>query len=200
MITQFLKRFIFTLLVIPGLCRADSPLTSTTISDAYKDIDMVVKAADKGKVTSEIARFLTSKDNSIDEKAAVINAVGWKFEGTEHAEQFCKRVYKKPLKDIKLDELDGDALFCIGYLQALDDYFHPEKALPYLEAAQKKNEQSLTVALILALAKAQSIMDSDDHCEMWNIVYRALNDKSLYQDMREGAKKIIRDYMILYKC
>jgi len=27
-----------------------------------------------------------------------------------------------------------------------------------------------------------------------------LDDASLYQDMREGAKKIIKDYMILYKC
>jgi hypothetical protein len=160
----------------------------------------VVKAADRGKVTGEIARFLTSKDNSINEKAAVINAIGWKFEGTKHAEEFCKKVYKKSLKNINIDELDGDALFCIGYLQALDDYFNPDKALPYLEAAQKKNDQSLTVALILALAKAQNIMDKGDWCKMWEITRRVLDDKSLYQDMREGAKKIIRDYMILYKC
>ena len=197
---NLLSKFFLIIIFIPVSSYADSPLTSTTISDAYQDIGMVVKAADRGKVTGEIARFLTSEDNSIDEKAAVINAVGWDFKGTEHAEQFCIKAFKKSLKDIKIDELDGDALFCIGYLQALDDYLHPEKALPYLEAAKKKNEQSLTVALILALAQAQNIMDSPENCEMWNIVYRVLNDKSLYQDIREGAKKIIKDYMILYKC
>ena len=190
---------IFSLL-ISSISYADSPLTSTPISDAYKDMDMVVKAGEKHKVTGEIAKFLLSDANSIDEKAAVINAIGWDINGTSHAEQFCERVFKKSLKNIKIDDLDGDALFCIGYLQALDDYFNPGKALPYLKAAQKKNDESLTVALILALVKAQDIMDKGDWCKMWDITRRVLDDKSLYQDMRDGAKKIIKDYMILYKC
>jgi hypothetical protein len=194
------SKLILILFFLPVFSFADSPLTSTHICDAYSDVDMVVKAEKTGKVTRSITDFLLSKDNSIDEKAAVINAVGWKFEGTDNAEKFCKYAYDKPLSEIKTDGLTSDELFCIGYLQALGDYFKPDKALPYLEAAHKKDEQSLTVALILALVKAQNIMDKGDWCKMWEITWDVLDDKSLYQDMREGAKKIIEDYMILYKC
>ena len=194
------SKLILILFFLPLFSYADSPLTSTHICDVYTDVDMVVKAEKSGKVTRTITDFLLSKDNSIDEKAAAINAIGWKFEGTDNAEKFCKYAYGKPLSEIKTDELSSDELFCIGYLQALGDYFNPDKALPYLEAARRKDNRSLTVALILALVKAQSIMDKGDWCKLWGITRDVLDDASLYQDMREGAKKIIKDYMILYKC
>jgi hypothetical protein len=84
-------------------------------------------------------------------------------------------------------------------MQALDDYFHPSKALPYIEAAYKQNDQSFTAAIIYTLVRAQILMDSD-WCKMWEITHDVYNNKYLVGDLREGAKKIIRDYMILYKC
>ncbi len=191
---------LFTLLFLISLIKADSPLTSTPIHEAYTDVDIIVKAQKKSKMTKEFARFLHSGDNSIDEKAALINAIGWSFEGENNAELYSKYILGKKLDELDLSELKGDDLFCLGYLQALDDYFKPEKSLPYFEEAIKKNSTSLTVSLIYALAKAQEIMDKGDWCKMWEITYRTLNDKSLYRDLREEAIKIIKDYMILYKC
>lgn len=179
---------------------ADSPLTSTPISDAYTDLSIVVKAQKKSKMTNQFAKFLHSSDNDIDEKAAVINAIGWSFEGESNAELYSKYIFGKKLDELDLIKLNGDDLFCLGYLQALDDYFHPEKSLPYFEEAIKKNSTSLTVALIYTLAKAQNIMDDGDWCKMWEMTYQVLNDKSLYRDLKEAAIKIIKDYMILYKC
>lgn len=179
---------------------ADSPLTSTPISDAYKDMDIVVRAQKKGKMTMEFAKFLHSSDNNIDEKAALINAIGWSIDGKNNAELYAKYIFDKKLTELDLPDMKGEDLFCLGYLQALDDYFNPKKSLPYFEEAEKKISTSLTVSLIHTLAKAQSIMDDGDWCKIWNMTYQTLNDKSLYRDLREAAIKIIKDYMILYKC
>lgn len=180
--------------------RSDSPLTSTPICDAYTDLGIVADAQSKSKMTKKFAKFLHSSKNDIDEKAAVINAIGWTFEGEKNAELYSKYTFGKKLDELDLSALNGDDLFCIGYLQALDDYFHPEKSLPYFEGALRANNTSLTVCLIHTLAKAQSIMDDGDWCKIWEMTYQVLNDKSLWRDLREAAIKIIKDYMILYKC
>ena len=188
--------FIFSI----SLSKADSPLTSTPISDAYKDINLVVKAENKGKMTMEFAKFLHSSDNSIDEKAALINAIGWSIDGKDNAALYAKYIFHKKLSELDLEDLNGEDLFCLGYLQALDDYFYPSKSFPYFEEASKKINNSLTFSLIYTLAKAQNIMDDGDWCKIWSMTYQTLNDKSLYRDLKEAAIKIIRDYMILYKC
>jgi hypothetical protein len=180
--------------------RADSPLTSTPIYESYKDVSIVKSAHKKGAMNKKLADYLHSSKNEIDVKAAVVNAIGWDINGTDNTEQYSSIIFGKKLIELDIKTLSADDAFVIGYLQALDDYFHPEKALPYLEAAHEKNNTSFTVAIILALAQAQSIMDKGDWCKMWEIIRQVYNDKSLYTDMREAAKKIIKDYMILYKC
>lgn len=186
--------------LVPQLSYSDSPLTSTDIYKAYDDIDMVSKAKKEGKMTNKIADFLSSDTNSIDTKAAVINAMGWSIDGSNNADLYCIYVHDRSMKNIDIKVLKADELFCVGYMQALDDYFHPKKALPYLKAALEENDKSFTVAIILALTKAQSIMNNGDWCKMWEITYKVLDDKYLVRELRESAIKIIKDYMILYKC
>lgn len=200
MIKPRLITFLFILIIAFTTSKADSPLTSTPISEAYSNLDIVVKAEKKGKMTMEFAKFLHSSDNTIDEKAALINAIGWSIDGKDNAALYAKYIFHEKLTKLNLKDLEGEDLFCIGYLQALDDYFNPAKSFPYFEEGAKKIRNSLTFDLIYTLAKAQNIMDDGDWCEIWNMTYRTLNDKSLYRDLKEAAIKIIRDYMILYKC
>jgi hypothetical protein len=190
----------FFLIFSINLVKADSPLTSTPISDAYNDMDIIVKAQKKGKMTMEYAKFLHDGDNTIDEKAALINAIGWSIDGKNSAELYSQYIFGKKPDELELSDLSGGDLFCLGYLQALDDYFNPSKSFPYFKEAEKKINNSLTVSLICTLAKAQDIMDGGDWCKIWNMTYQTLNDKSLHRDLREAAIKIIRDYMVLYKC
>jgi hypothetical protein len=197
---KHIVKIFFYVLIFTSLTKADSPLTSTLFDEVYKDVDIVVQAKKKGAINKTIAKFLHSKDNNIDEKAAVICAIGFDINGKVNAEKYSKIIFGKSLSELDIKSLDAEDAFCIGYLQALDDYFNPSKAIPYLEAAQKELNTSFTAAIILALARAQEIMDKGDWCKMWDITYRVYNDKSLYTDMREEAKKIIKDYMILYKC
>ena len=89
--SKFIKIFFFCLF-IPGICYADSPLTSTPISNAYEDLEIVKKAKASGEMNSEFALFLHNESNPIDKKAALINALGWDFNGKKNAMLFGKNI------------------------------------------------------------------------------------------------------------
>ena len=199
---------IFVLFLLPVLVfvfsrksYADSPITATDFYEAYMDVKMVERAHLEGVMGLEIAEFLTSPENPIDVKAALINALSWRFEGKKNAELYAyylALLYHVSVIELDTEFLSADEIFCMGYLTAMDDYFHPEKALPLLEEAHKMMKESFTVSIILALVKAQRAFDSD-WCEIWRIIEKVLSDKELKQDLRPEAVKRIVDYMILYK-
>ena len=68
--------------------RADSPITATDFYKAYMDVKMVQRAHLEGVMGLEIAEFLSSPDNPIDVKAAVINDLSWKFDGKNNPEKY----------------------------------------------------------------------------------------------------------------
>jgi hypothetical protein len=192
---------IFLIFLSTIYIKADSPITSTPIDSAYNDIEMVKYAKKQGKMDEKISEYLHSSETNIDLKAAVINAIGWDFDGTENAKEYSLIVFSKSLNKLNLDDLNSDDLFCLGYLQVLDDYFHPEKAIRFIERAKELNDTSFTVAIINALIQAQKLMvNQGSWCDMWSVVSKVFNDKHLVADLRDAAKKIIWNYMILYKC
>lgn len=172
---------------------ADSPVTSTDFYTAYMDYDIVRKAVETGEVNAEIAAYLSSANNPIGVKAAVINALSWDIDGKNNTEKYLGLIYKKSLAELSLDSLSGDELLVLGYLTVMDDYNQPEKALPVLEKAVNKKSDSLTAALITAIVKGQTA-DGD----IWNETYEVLNDKNLKKDIRTEAVRIIVDYTSLY--
>lgn len=181
------------LLLFPAKASADSPITSTGFYVAYQDIEVVKEAGEKGIMDSSIAAYLNSKDNPIDVKAAVINALSWSADGKSNADKYCRLIYKKSLKKVNAEALRGDQQFCIGYLMEMDDYYHTEKALKYLKMAQKKMPGSFTVSMISALTEAQDNMDDG-----WGYVQSVLQNNNLQKDMRQNAINIILNYMALY--
>ena len=63
---------------------ADSPLTSTNFSRAYATHPMVEMAAELEAgdfLPTKLLDFLADKDSPVDERMAVINSIGWAFEG-----------------------------------------------------------------------------------------------------------------------
>ncbi len=199
-----MKKFIVLAMVLFSLCIwvgpsfADSPVTSTPFYAAYYDYDIVKKAATSGKIDQEIATYLSGANNPTDVKAAVINALGWGIDGKNNAELYTQLVYGKALKDLDTASLSGDQLFVIGYLRALDDYFEVKQAGELLDKAEQKVPDSLTVALVTSLIKAQSYMDDDHWSQIWAVTEKVLENKNLKNDMRIEAKRIIVDYMSLY--
>lgn len=180
---------------------AETPITTTEFYEAYMDFPIVQRAHLQNVMGLEIAEYLSSPDNPLDVKAAAINALSWKFEGNNNAEfymYYLALLYHVPMIELDTDFLSADETFCLGYLMVMDNFHHPENALPILAEAQKKLKDSFTVSIITALAKAQ-IWLQHDWCEVWRTVERVLESKDLKQDLRPEAKKRIHDYMVLYK-
>ena len=192
---------LIVLFSFPTTSHADSPITATKFYEAYLDVKMVERAHLEGVMGLEIAEFLTSPEKPIDVKAAVINALSWRFDGKNNAELYAyylALLYHVSVAELDTEFLSVDEIFCMGYLTAMDDYFHPEKALPILEEAHKVIKESFTVSIILALTRGQKAMDYD-WCEVWRLTEEVLKNKELRQDLRPEAIKMIMDYMILYK-
>jgi len=194
--TNFIVVLIIGLLISQNLF-ADSPLTSTDISKAYKDSKIVQLASrSDGKLNDELLNYLFDSKNPIELKIALINELGWDFDGKNNATVFYEYLRKNNLKDI--NEANADILICFAYLKALDNYFDVEEAIIYAKKAKSKNEKSYTINIICALIEAQKAMDSD-WCEVYNLTNNVRINELLIKDMKEEALNIIFEYMDLYQ-
>jgi hypothetical protein len=187
--------------LLPSAVHADSPITSTPFSDAYPEVDLITNAKAEGVMNMEFAKFLCDPDKPLDQKAALVNALSWNIDGKQNAEIFTYYLAlknQKTVTDLRNEDLAPDELMCLGYLTVMDDYFNPDRALPYLEKAVEKLPKSFTCAILLALTRAQKLMDSD-WSEVWKVTEKVFRDKTLKLDMKKKARDIIYDYMVLYK-
>jgi putative cell wall-binding protein len=201
-----IRKYVFSLFIIgvmffsmnPITVFADSPITSTDFYKAYMDVNIVKTAEEKGVIDQEIANYLYSGKNPIDVKAAVINGLGWKYEGKSNAENYVKLMYSNDIDKLDVDSLSGDEIFCISYMMALDDYFHVDKALSLMDKAFEKNDTSFTIAIIRSVLKGQVAMHTN-----WGMVWfnteNVLNDKTFVKDMKQEAIDNIVEYMKLYE-
>ena len=93
----------------------------------------------------------------------------------------------------------GDILLCIGYLRAMDNYFHVSEAMKYIECPQIKNSRSYTIQIIAALIRAQRYLDQNKWCKVYQESDNVRNNWWLRNDLRAEAVKIIFDYMDIYQ-
>lgn len=204
-----MKKTSLTLILLPLLlfsgfyAHADSPLTSTYFAENYaEDHKLVNYAAEQKSLDKKIAKFLLKKNKSLDLKLAVINAMGWNFNGTDNAEIFLGYLSKKYKTEILLDDpstqLTGAELICLGYITAMSDYFHPQRALPALEKGLRKLPNSLAANMVTALVKAQIAMEND-WCKVWKVVDAVVQNSSLEQDFKATAIETIMEYINLYQ-
>lgn len=195
---RFLLFLAFAILLFPAL--ADSPLTSTDFADAYKNEPMVVSAGTaNGILTEELAAFLADAKQPIDVKMAVINQLGWDFDGKANAAVFRRYLIAHGYKNEQDLKKRGKAheLIAMAYLMALDDYFDVREAAAWADLAVKKDKKSYTIRLVAALIKAQQAMDSD-WCKVYRLADAVRTNTSLARDMKEEASAIVFEYMDLY--
>ena len=202
----FLRRattFFLFLLLYPLTTLADSPLTSTPFSDAYQEVLIIEKAASIGMLHFDMAQFLSSPSIPIDQKAALINALGWNVDGKSNAKlyrYYLSIAYQQTMAELDEDQLTADELFSLGYLTAMDDYFHPEKALDLLKIATSRKKESMTIAMIFALVQAQSFVGRENEwCKIWSLTDAVLKTPGLKRDLRPKAKDIIISYTRVYQ-
>jgi hypothetical protein len=181
-----------------AIVRADSPITSCDLSLAYADVPEVKRAAEKKRLDDELSAYLVAPGTPLDRKAAVVSALGFRSEPVGEADALARRSYGGSLEKVKRDALRADDLFVLGYLLALDDYDHPRRGLAFLDAARKKAPESLTIALVNALVRAQSVSGTVP-CSTWRTVIAPLRDPKATVDLRKGAVDAIFDYVVLYR-
>ena len=112
---------------------ADSPITSTDFYKAYLHIPEVEEAHEIGVLSEGMAQFLLDSENSLDKKAAVINALYWDIDRKINAFLFKRHLKAKYQVKDDIDSLvkvmNDEELFCLGYMTVMDNYFEPEKSL-----------------------------------------------------------------------
>ena len=183
---------------------ADSPLTSTHFADAYSDHPMVQMACEEMQydISTTLLNFLANKNEPVDVRLAVVNKLGWNFDGTTVGAQLSEYLMgrygaKNEAKLVK--KLDAGTLAVYAYAKAMSNYFDVKAASELGHQAVKKNtNKSFSVAMISALIDAQVYMDGD-----WGMVYKVvadvLHDGSLHLDMRQEAIDNIMEYINLYQ-
>ncbi|MDX1909639.1 MAG: hypothetical protein SF053_21555 [Bacteroidia bacterium] len=178
----------------------DSPITSTNFYTAYSDLKIIQYAEAHPKLDKRLAKVLMNPKTSIGLKAAIVNAMSWHIDGKSNASlygSYLREKYGITKLEPSADLSAADNLV-MGYFTVMDDYFHPEKALPWLEKAVELAPRSHTAHLILALARAQKAMD-DNWCEVWKL-YAAVDIRTdLTRELRADAVAVVEEYMVLYK-
>lgn len=177
---------------------ADSPITSTDFHEAYSDIEIVKET---GAVLNKKHFDYFSSNNPIEYKVAIINKCSWNIDGKNNYSSylnFLQKKYKQKDESILFNKCSADELLCLAYIKAMDNYFDVKKAMKVSRKALLKNQNSYTFYIIDALIHAQDAMDSD-WCMVYLLVNSVRQNKGIKSDMREKAKKIIFEYMDLYK-
>lgn len=200
-----MKRLLTTIALLMAFTAAwaDSPLTSTHFADAYSDHPMVQMASQEMQydIPTTLLNFLANKNEPVDVRLAVINKIGWNFDGTTvgaQLEQYLMGRYNVKTEKKLVKKLDAGTLAVLAYARAMSNYFDVTAASALAQQAVKKNKnKSFSVALISALIDAQVYLDND-----WSMIYKAvadvLHDGSLHLDMRQEAIDSIMEYINLY--
>ena len=186
---------------------ADSPLTSSDFAESYKDqpmVQMALKLSDDSDagIPVSMLNFLADKKSPIDVRLAVINAIGWNFNGKTAGQQLYEYLstrYKAKTVDKLAKKLDAGTLAVYAYALAMSNYFEVQEAQDLAHKAVKKNKtKSFSVAFIASLIDAQVHLDGN-----WGMVYKVVNDVlhdgSLHLDMRQEAIDSVMEYIGEYK-
>ena len=192
-----------TLLLTFTASWADSPLTSTHFADAYSDHPMVQMANEMMQydMPTSLLNFLADKNQPVDVRLAVVNKIGWNFDGTPMGTQLCE--YLMGRHNVKTEKklvkkLDAGTLAVYAYAKAMSDYFNVAAASELGHQAVNKNKnKSFSVALISALIDAQVYLDTD-WSKIYPVLANVLHDGSLHLDMRQDAIDSIMEYINLY--
>lgn len=207
---------LFFYIAVPLISKADSPLTSTPFSNAYKDEKVVKNAIEKG-MEKKTLKNLTSKKVSSLHKICIINALGWGKEMT-YRNKFQDYLLSKrkgltkdvfdylievsddpPEETAQTKLLTADDLICWGYLQALGDYFNPKKSFRAVFLAYKRDMDNMAYGTIFALVAAQSAMDAN-WCNVYKLGQKMIVEPEYKNNiMNEEGQSIILEYLGLYQ-
>jgi hypothetical protein len=119
--------FLLCITLFNNTINADSPLTSTDFYKAYLDVPEVLEASKSdGVLSSNFFNFLNAKENKIDAKIALINALKWNLKGKKNAQVYINKLFalnKNYTSNNFYLKASAEELICYSYIKAMDNYF-----------------------------------------------------------------------------
>lgn len=210
------KLILFLAVLTLNLVHADSPLTSTDFSGAYKNEKILIRTAEN-KLDKKVLKFLSKEKKSSVLKIAIISQLGW-GEEDKYLQLFEAHLLEKhpalqestfdELRKIGLEEfeetnqtllLSADDLMCWAFFQGLANYFEPTLAFAAANIAYSRKPESMAHAAVYGLITAQIFFDYD-----WCMVYQTgdkIFRKSTYTEnnLNQDAINLIMNYLSLYQ-
>lgn len=200
--------------------QADSPLTSTDLATAYEDI-LEVRVARRWKRAEGLILDFLLGDAPLDQKVAVVNALGWNIDHQTNGIRFFQGVAQReniPQKSLTLKHLTQDDWVVLGYLLAMDNY---QQILPLganlniadtvpsalrsitpddlLNKAIAQNRNNFTIQFVASLVEAQRSFDRswcDVYLESTLVLDRFPPET---RNMRESAVTEAMSYLESYE-
>lgn len=206
---------LLALVFLSGISFADSPLTSTRFSDAYKD-EKMIKHVNENGLDKKSLKFLSKKSADPVMKIAMVNALSWGNKELVHIYENYLLSKRKGLKpevfeylrvvsdDIPNENkqtnlLTADDLMCWAYFQALGDYFNPDIGGRAAYLAYVRQPESMAHSTVFTLIACQIAFDSN-WCNVYKLGQEFLVDTSYERNrLSQAALKIILDYLNLYR-
>lgn len=197
----FLAALMLMGLSLPAL--ADSPVTSTTFSEAYQDLPLIAEAQSNHELTPAMAAFLSDTRQPLDQRLALVNALGWKFEGQANADRWVKHLQalkQRPGARPEQLTLNAEEQLFLGYLMVLDDYFQPRPGVQWVRRGARQLWQYQSAQMVLAIVEAQDYINRPKlWCQVWLQTEKALTDRQVQADLRPEARRLVVEYLQLYQ-
>lgn len=200
--------FVFSLLITKVF--AQTPITTADVYKAYMDLEIVERALEKGNLDDDILKFLADKQNPIDEKMAVVNAL---FASSQAfsvedslAQKYVTYAHGKSLQEINKEDLLDYEWFVVGYLDAMQNYQNLSVSKAFMENALLLNQDSLVVNLIHTLYTTQykltnQNLQGKDIFNYWNESIKSIGtnikNETTRFDIRPKALEYYFRYMIM---
>jgi hypothetical protein len=182
----------YTLILVFGLLlnfhlRADSPITSIFPASAYTDILIINSEIqdNKNELSLEECEFLFATTNPLDQKFALINALGWG--DSTKVETYVKFLMVKyqlshwvfdsiltwrgnqPVQFEPAKQLNADDYSCLAYLLVNGNYFAPLKGYYCAYHAADLKPGSEAAAYVYGLIMAQFFLDNEP-CKVFEVM------------------------------
>lgn len=180
---------------------ASNPVTMTDFHTVFNYLNEVNHVAEHGLIDGRVVSFLVDENTPIDQKAAVINALVINNKTKSNAltfRQYVARKYQENWENLDLNKLNGEELFCLGYITIVDEGGNSADGMNMLELATQKSPESYTIQLFNALAQAQKLIVAGDACGAWKATNAVKNNSSLSNDLDAAVSGILFDKMESY--
>lgn len=210
MVTLFLSLAVFA-------AKADSPLTSTSFAKSYLHVKAVKDVVDQEVRTmgEEQIRFLDDTTASLDEKIALINAMGWG--DSTRFDVYKLHISKKyglklslidsiitfrgpqPTLFAGTEKITAEDLCCMAYFRAMTDYLHPLTSYYCAYIAVDKKPGSMAASYVFGLILSQVYLNLD-WCRLYETMQAIKTFDGYNTDsLREDAVTSIFSYIEGYK-